>query len=457
MGYQRGMDSSGRKQQRGVSGNLLLVVVVIALIAAVGVVRASQEGRGPLNRTGQASAGQTEEADDLADAALDSIGQYWEKEFPAVYGSAFVPLRGGFQPKTPDSPPFSCGGQEETYEDVKGNAFYCADGDYIAWDASDLFPRLTSQFGPVAPAVVLAHEMGHAIQRRANVQAASVVVELQADCFAGSWLRFAQESGDDPVNVTEDALDGAVSTILTLRDQPGTPATNQQAHGLGFDRVNAFQTGYDDGAKGCAAFPNEGVVTTELPFRTVSEAQTGGNLPFSEAVKLLADQLDAFWVQQLPRVAPGTTFQRPARRPQDNGPLPECAKPGGVTGYCADTRAVLWVVPELRQEHERIGDLATGALLSEAWGAAAQSEAGLPVDGRAAGLQRDCFTGSWIAALAGDTLQQSPLSPGDVDEALATLISTSSPDGTEQDDRGGAFERTRSFRQGLLGGTCKAG
>lgn len=283
------------------------------------------------------------------------------------------------------------------------------------------------------------------------------MVELQADCFAGSWVRFAEQSGDDAVNVSGTALDRAVSTILTLRDQPGTAATNQQAHGLGFDRVNAFQTGYEDGAKRCATFPSEGVVTTELPFRTVSEERTGGNLPFSGALNFLPGQLDAFWAQQLPRVAPGTTFQPPGRRPQESGPLPDCAKPGGIIGYCAETRSVLWVIPELRQAHERIGDLATGTLFSDAWGVAAQSEAGLPVDGRAAGLQRDCFTGSWIAALAAGGLQQSLLSPGDVDEALATLIATSRADGGQQADRGGAFERTRSFRQGLLGGTCQSG
>src|SRR3990170_1911994 len=135
------MNWSGRKQQRGASGTLVLVVVVIALIAAVGFVRVSQEGRGPLGRSGTGQNG------DPTSAALDSIGQYWEQEFPAVFGSDFVPLRGGFQPKTPESPAFSCGGQQQGYEALQGNAFYCGgpEDDYIAWDAAELFPRLTSE------------------------------------------------------------------------------------------------------------------------------------------------------------------------------------------------------------------------------------------------------------------------------------------------------------------------
>ncbi|HEU4946735.1 MAG TPA: neutral zinc metallopeptidase [Kribbella sp.] len=444
------MGRAGR-EERGAGGTLLLVLVVVALIVVIAITRVTQdeEGQGALGR-GPA------QVDTVTGAAEQSLNQYWEKEFPAVYGEDFTPLEGGFQPKTPQSEPFSCSGESLTYDDVAGNAFYCGgpDDDYIAWDAAELFPQLTEQFGSIAPAVVLAHEMGHAVQQRAQVKAASVVVELQADCFAGSWLRFAETSGDDPVTLTEGALDSAVGAILVLRDQPGTAATNQQAHGLGFDRVNAFQTGYEEGAERCATFPDKGVVTTELPFRTVSEAQTGGNLPFAEAMEFLPDQLDKFWTTEFPKIAPGETFERPSRRPQGQGPLPECAKPGGISGYCADLRAVMWVVPDLAAVHQQIGDLATGAVLSDAWGAAAQSEAGLPVDGKAAGLQRDCFTGVWLAALAEGGLEQSLLSPGDVDEVLAMMIGSSK---SAADDRGGAFERTKAFRQGLLEGSCPTG
>ena len=372
---------------------------------------------------------------------------------PAAYGREFTDLRGGFQPKTPASPPWSCGGRQVTYEDIKGNAFYCGgpQDDYIAWDAAMLFPQLTSSFGAVAPAVVLSHEMGHAVQRRAQVDAPSVVIELQADCFAGAWVRFAETSGKDPVQLSDGALDSAVGTVLTLRDQPGTPATNPRAHGLGFDRVNAFQTGYEQGSKRCAGFPDSGVVSTELPFRTVAEAQTGGNLPYTAAVQFFLGNLDEFWTRALPQIVAGRTFSNPQRQPVDEPPLPDCARSNwSDAGYCPNENAVVWADSSLRELHEQIGDLATGAALSEGWGLAGQYQGRLATDGKAAGLQRDCFTGAWLASLAAGGLEESLLSPGDVDEVLAAIVASSfSRDGTRM-DRGGAFERTKALRTGLF-------
>jgi len=386
-------------------------------------------------------------------ATQSSLTAFWSGQFPEVYGREFTRLRGGFQPKTPQSPAFSCGGRRQTYDDLKGNAFYCGgpNDDYIAWDAAMLFPELNNAFGGIAPAVVLAHEMGHAIQRRAGVIAPSVVVELQADCFAGSWVRYAETSGDDPVDLSDGALDSAVGTVLILRDQPGTAATNARAHGLGFDRVNAFQTGYEKGARHCAAFPEQGVVSTELPFRTVSEAQTGGNLSFTEAVTFLTGQLDAFWLRAFPEVASGRSFERPARRPVDRPPESGCVL-DMVSGYCPELNAVVWVVPALSETHQRIGDLATGTALSEAWGLAAQAQGGLSSAGRTAGLQRDCFTGVWIAVLAEGGLEHSLLSPGDVDEVLATIVAGSFSPAGDRLDRGGAFDRTNALRRGLFQG-----
>jgi predicted metalloprotease len=438
----------------GHRGTLALtgVVALVAALVAVAVVTR------PSAPTAHVTLGRT--AAELAPATSateDSLEQFWAGRLPAVYKRGFTPLKGGFQPKTPQSPPFSCNGQRQTYDDMKGNAFYCGgpNDDYIAWDAALLMPELDSRFGGIAPAVVLAHEMGHAVQRRAGVSAPSVLLELQADCFAGSWVRYAETSGDDPVALSDGALDSAIATILALRDQPGTPATNVQAHGLGFDRVNSFQTGYEDSAQGCAQLANRGVVTTELPFRTVTEAQTGGNLPFSEAVGFLAGQLDSFWTQALPKMVHGKPFKSPARQPVEQAPLPDCARLDGVdaiSGYCPDSRTVMWVVPALQAAHQQVGDMATGAALSEAWGIAAQTEAGLPVTGRGPGLQRDCFTGAWVSALAAGGLEQSLLSPGDIDEVLSMIVATSFSPSGDRVDRGGAFDRTKAFRHGIFEG-----
>ncbi|MEV6283773.1 neutral zinc metallopeptidase [Kribbella sp. NPDC051770] len=441
---------SSPRGSRGVAGaaTLVLMAVVVAVALMVGAAVANRTGDDDVR---QVNLGRERAAlDSAATATQRSLLDFWDREFPAVYDGSFEQLRGGFQAKTPQSPPFTCAGRRQTYDDLKGNAFYCGgpDDDYIAYDAAQLFPQLNNEFGGIAPAVVLAHEMGHAIQRRAEVDAPSVVTELQADCFAGAWLRYAEKTPDDPVDLSDGALDTSIGTILVLRDQPGTPATNPQAHGLGFDRVNAFQTGYERGTGECAALPDGRAVTTELPFRTVTEARTGGNLPFREAVRVLSTSLDAYWTEALAQVAPGETFDRPARRSVDRRPEASCVVELGA-GYCSGERTVVLVMPELLEGHQRIGDLATGAALSDAWGLAVQSQAGWPSSGKAPGLQRDCFTGAWISALAGDGLEGTSLSPGDVDEVLASIVGGSAG---PQADRGGAFERTAAMRRGLFEG-----
>ncbi|ADB32776.1 protein of unknown function zinc metallopeptidase putative [Kribbella flavida DSM 17836] len=441
------------RNERGAAGTFLLMAVVLALAAVVAVVNIGQPDDEALDQVQLGRA--TPRTNDVADAARQSLLSYWARELPAVYQQDFEALAGGFQPKTPDSPAFSCGGQTQTYEDLRGNAFYCGGSDdYIAWDAATLFPQLSERYGGIAPAIVLAHEVGHAVQARAGIDAPSVVQELQADCFAGSWTRFAETSTEDPVSLSDGALDSAVATVLTLRDQPGRAATAPQAHGLGFDRVNAFQTGYEQGAGRCAKLPTEGVVTTELPFRTQAEAETGGDLPFEQAVQVLTDSLDSYWTAVLPRLADGGTFQPPTVRPADSTDVPECPSGQDPTGlaadYCPASTTIDWSVPRLLSVHEQIGDLGTGAALGDAWAEAAQNQAGLETAGQRAGLQRDCFTGAWIASLAGENLARSPLSPGDLDEALTAIVAASFTDDARSMDRGGAFARTRSLRTGLF-------
>ncbi|GAA1569091.1 neutral zinc metallopeptidase [Kribbella sancticallisti] len=425
----------------------MLLAIVAVLVAVVAVVAANRPGPVVPDQ-----ATPTSGVDDVAGAAVASLNGYWSKEMPAVYGRDLVPLRGGFQPKTPRSPAFSCGGQRQTYDDLRGNAFYCGGSDdYIAWDAASLFPQLADRYGGIAPAIVLAHEMGHAIQARAEVDSPSVVVELQADCFAGSWTKYAETSTEDPVTLTEGALDSAISTVLVLRDQPGQAASAPQAHGLGFDRVNAFQTGYESGARACAELPTKGVVTTELPFRTVEEQQTGGDLPYAQAVAFVTTRLNQFWTAALPRIAPGKTFTAPTLRP---GPEPACPGQDSLAQYCDG--AVGWPNETLITVHQRIGDLGTGTVLSDAWGQAVQQQAGFPATGQTGGLQRDCFTGAWVAALAAGDLESSPLSPGDLDEVVATIVSSSLADDGQRMDRAGAFDRVKALRTGLFEGlpTC---
>lgn len=76
--------------------------------------------------------------------------------------------------------------------------------------------------------------------------------ELQADCFAGAWAKHAQY--DKVFDVTSGDLDGALAGILDVRDTPGKERFDRDAHGSGFDRVGAFQDGYDNGLAKCKEY-----------------------------------------------------------------------------------------------------------------------------------------------------------------------------------------------------------
>ena len=262
--------------------------------------------------------------DQTLEATAGSLREFWAAELPRIYDERFEDLAGGIQPKTENSPPWTCNRERLTYDDIRGNAFYCGgeDDDYIAYDAANLMPGLNESFGALTPAVVLAHEFGHAVQHRAEVDAPSVVIELQADCLAGAWVAYAQTSASDPLTVDETALDSSIRAIPLLRDQPGTAAINPKAHGLGFDRVNAFQTGYESGAGECATFPDGNLVVTELPFRTPSGSRRGATSSSgrrsrsSSAISTATGPLPCrgSWVPRRTSAQPGTR-RRPHRFP----------------------------------------------------------------------------------------------------------------------------------------------
>src|SRR5262249_18807608 len=144
-----------------------------------------------------------------------------------------------------------------------------------------LFPEIYDKFGPYPLGMVTAHEWGHAIQDRAGVTGQpSIVVEQQADCFAGSWLAHLARNESPYLRPTQRDLNAAFAGMLTFRDQPGVTAPQPQAHGSGFDRVGAFQDGFTNGAAKCATYPTDPPAVIELPFSTQADFEAKGNEPY---------------------------------------------------------------------------------------------------------------------------------------------------------------------------------
>ncbi|MCA1720476.1 MAG: neutral zinc metallopeptidase [Actinobacteria bacterium] len=181
---------------------------------------------------------------------LRSLQDYWSKALPASFG---VPYSGPkryayYRPEQAPGPP--CGRQPAP----RKNAFYCPEDDFLAWDETGLMIPYYVQAGDFAAAFVLAHEFGHAMQARLpRREELGVLLELQADCFAGSWSRYVQDEG----LLQAGDLDEATLAVFSARDVPGTEFTDPRAHGSGFERTRAFTDGYEGGPKACYPAPAE--------------------------------------------------------------------------------------------------------------------------------------------------------------------------------------------------------
>ncbi|NKX49195.1 hypothetical protein HER39_01080, partial [Arthrobacter deserti] len=126
-----------------------------------------------------------------------------------------------------------------------GNAYYCPEGDYVAWDVGLMTNGYQS--GDGWPYLVVAHEWAHAVQNRLPQELVSPALELQADCLAGASLFGAAEDG---TLVFEEGDQRELEAALTvLADQ--SPWTETGDHGNAAERVSAFSTGREGSVDAC--------------------------------------------------------------------------------------------------------------------------------------------------------------------------------------------------------------
>jgi len=179
-------------------------------------------------------------------ATIGLLQEYWSMTLPQAYGVPYSAPRRYLYYRSDEGGGPSCGGQQAPPR----NAFYCPQGDFIAWDETGLMIPYYVSGGDFAAAFVLAHEFGHAMQVRLPRQQqlpVGVLRELQADCFAGAWSKWVAERG----LLEAGDLDEATLAVFSARDVPGTPFTDPRAHGTGFERTRAFGDGFEAGPPAC--------------------------------------------------------------------------------------------------------------------------------------------------------------------------------------------------------------
>ncbi len=409
-------------------------------------------------------------------AALDDIQQFWRDSMPTVYGRDYEELQGGIYPVYPGKTGVpGCGAPRTSYQEIEGNAFYCQDGDFVAYDDSTLLPQLDRDLGRAVIGVVLAHEWGHAIQARVGLfdgTVSTVTAELQADCFAGSWTAHLSRGENPKMQFLDSDIRSGLTGMISVADAPGiTSETDFSAHGSAFARVGAFQDGFVSGATQCATYADN--PPNPMQFQYTSNAPNAEDALYADQpipadrtygdgiFQLIDHSLNAYWPGVMDTngtpITPPTLLSYPKA-----GPYPACdgvdeSNYADNVFFCAATNQVMYD-DDLGQElYQRIGDFSIGYLIADGWSDAVQTALGSKLGGERRALLNDCLTGAWVKSTlpvrSSDPNATGPdvtASPGDLDEAVKTAILV----GDETNDTnqvGSAFEKIDAFRVGVLG------
>ncbi len=190
-------------------------------------------------------------------AYTNSIQNYWQQTLSGYQMTKTVTFDGAVNT--------ACG-----QASAQVGPFYCPADQTIYLDKAffaTMLPQLGAQGGDAAEAYVIAHEYGHHISNLTGVMSQAqqqgqtsgpnspaVRLELQADCYAGAWLRYASGSSDSIISeVTQEDLDRAINAAEVVGDdhiqrmQAGRIDPSQWTHGSSQMRKQWLAQGFNSG------------------------------------------------------------------------------------------------------------------------------------------------------------------------------------------------------------------
>lgn len=202
--------------------------------------------------------------------AATSLDAYWEGVFARSNVAYATPGFVMFEGTTSSG----CG----TASSATG-PFYCPTEQGIYLDTG-FFDQLRSQFGasggPLAEMYVVAHEWGHHVSnitgtmdnlnlRESGPTSDSVRLELQADCYAGSWAAAASTQPDGSGTtflqpITKQQIQDALNAAAAIGDDRIQEASgvnvnpHQWTHGSSDQRQRWFLAGFEGGPAACDTF-----------------------------------------------------------------------------------------------------------------------------------------------------------------------------------------------------------
>lgn len=265
----------GKKTAGGAGG--LIIVVVIGLLLISGVLG----GGGGLSGLSGLGAGAGEpggtlkpenETDEFVSYLVSDIQDFWAETF-SLSGRDYPETKlvlftgsttSGCGPASSATGPFYCPADQKVYLDL------------------EFFDELSSRFGApgdFAMAYVIAHEVGHHVQHligmdqqvrelQARVSQVdgnrlSVLLELQADCYAGVWANHAatQRQLLDQSDVEEGLNAAATVGDDRMMEMAGRRVQREAfTHGSSEERAQWFRTGLSKGdLEACDTFAQAGL------------------------------------------------------------------------------------------------------------------------------------------------------------------------------------------------------
>lgn len=267
----------GRNTGIAVGGGGIGLIVILLLSQALGVDLTGLVGPGAVGGTSGGSDTTLKQCDTGADAnanlecridfAAQSMDGYWGGELGDKYTPPPVILFDG-------AVSTGCGNATSAV-----GPFYCPPDQTVYLDTT-FYDELRTQFGadagPLAQMYVVAHEFGHHIQNLTGTMDAaqrgdtgptsdSVRLELQADCYAGSWAGSASTIPDASGTpflkpITEAQVADALNAASVIGDDriqeqaQGTVNPEAWTHGSSDQRQRWFTTGFEQGPAACDTF-----------------------------------------------------------------------------------------------------------------------------------------------------------------------------------------------------------
>lgn len=256
----------------GIGG--VLVVGVLSLLFHENLFSVFSGGSGPLpsrsypeaGSSAGPSAGGAPSRQDVAETeefkfvrfVLNDDQGFWDETLPQQAG---IPYRHAHLVLYRDEYPSACGEAQ-----VAIGPFYCPADQKVYLDLG-FMNELANRFGApgkFAQAYVVAHELGHHVQRLRGIEGKveraegvhpeernelSVRLELQADCYAGVWGHHAKQQGIIDATDVNDGL-GAAAAVGDDRLQKmarGRVDPDSFTHGTSAQRASWFKRGLDSG------------------------------------------------------------------------------------------------------------------------------------------------------------------------------------------------------------------